>query len=144
MPGEREDLVQEVHLKVLVNLRRGAFEARSRLRTYVERIARYTCIDRLRGRRPSISPEELPEAALAREAEALRRIEEEERRRAFLAVFQRLPENCRRLWELVYLEGLPYRECAARLGVSYGALKVRVSRCLQRAIAIGRAVTEGG
>src|SRR5262245_41076654 len=43
--AEREDILQEVRIRVYRNLSRGLFDGRSSLRTYAHRIAKNTCID---------------------------------------------------------------------------------------------------
>lgn len=53
-----------------------------------------------------------------------------------LYVYQRLGATCRRIVHLVFVQELPYSTAASELGVSEGALRVRIHRCRQEAIRI--------
>jgi RNA polymerase sigma factor (sigma-70 family) len=48
----------------------------------------------------------------------------------------KLPPECARLLEQVYLHGVPYSEIAAELGMLESSVRVKVSRCLRRAMEI--------
>lgn len=56
---EREDLTQDVFLRLYESL--GRFEFKSKLSTYVARIAYNTCLNFLEKRRPSLFEDEFPE-----------------------------------------------------------------------------------
>ena len=57
--SEREDLAQDVFLKVYENL--GGFEFRSRMSTWIARIAYTTCLNFLDRKRPSLFDNEFPD-----------------------------------------------------------------------------------
>ena len=122
---ERDDLRQVVHQKLLSNLRDDRFRGDSSFRTYVARIARYTGIDYLRGRRVEVPLDELVERGAAPPDPpptdpAIRRAIDD------------APPRCRELWRLVFWEGLSYDEVAQRLGVPAGTVKSRAWHCRQR------------
>jgi len=130
---EREDLCQTLHQRLLVNLRTGRFQGRSTLHTYVARITRYAAIDllRYRGRRPE---DPAPDDGLrpSHEETPERAAEREERRREVARALNRAPDGCRRLWRLIFLDGLSYREVARRLGIPVGTVKSRAWTCRRR------------
>jgi RNA polymerase sigma-70 factor, ECF subfamily len=139
---QRDDLRQEVRLRLFTNLRAGRFRGHSQLRTYVHRIAKNTCIDlerrAYRQREHSLGPagyetEAGEQPGLAADAsELLRRL------------LAGLSEPERRLIELVFVERLSYAEIATVLGVSEGTVKSRVSRFRERLSEKRRELTSGG
>ena len=134
------DLVQEILSRLLWNLRAGRFRGDSSFETYVQSVARYTCIDARRHRRldAQLDVETLPSAASwSRPEEWLIRREEFH---SHLRAFRSLPPDCRELLRLIFVERRSYREVADRLGVTEGALKSRIHRCR---LAL-RAITEAG
>jgi RNA polymerase sigma-70 factor (ECF subfamily) len=128
-PGLNEDLVQETLTRVFVNLTAGQFRGESSLATYARRVARYTCLEHLRRRRHAteIDPEAVPSAERwSRPDESFLWTEEHLRN---LQIFSSLPEDCRRLLRMIFVEGRSYRETGRRLGLTEGAVKTRVHRC---------------
>jgi len=127
-----EDLCQEVHVKVLANLRDGRFDGRSTLRTYVHRIAMNTRIDaERRGRRDRAregSLDGLEERLPARQEPQMLG----ESRDLALRMMKTLSEVDRLILGLVFRENLSYSEIARRLGVGESAVKTRVMRCKNR------------
>jgi len=127
---EAEDLVQESLLALMRNLQTHRF-APGNLRAYVRRITKNRCISAYRRRRTAGRdvPTEEP-LADARPGAGGAGTEV----RAMLArVLATLDEACRRLLILAYLHGLARAEIALRLGISEGAARVRLHRCLERA-----------
>ena len=130
---ERDDLLQEVRMRVLHNLRSGQFAGASGLRTYVHRIARNTVVDRLR------IAYRLKREATA-DSTSLRAIATpiRDQSAALIAgdlldrMFAGLSASDRSLVEMIFEQQLSYQEVARRLGISVGALKVRVFRCRDR------------
>lgn len=127
-----EDLRQEVHAKVLANLRDGRFDGRSALRTYVHRIAMNTRIDAERryrthglregsldGLEDRLPADRSPEST-------------GESRDLAQRMMKSLPEMDRLILGLVFRENLSYSEIARRLGVGESAVKTRVMRCKDR------------
>lgn len=134
-PVEAEDVVQEAFLTLMTHLDR--FEGRSRVGTWLYRVAYNASLDRLRQRQPEPLPEQdsegpddppmpralvewrlTPEEILA-DAEALAELDQ--------AVAE-LPEALRAVFILRDIEGLSTAETAEALGISPGAVKVRLHR----------------
>jgi RNA polymerase sigma factor (sigma-70 family) len=51
-------------------------------------------------------------------------------------ILRKLPAECAWLLEQVFLQGIPYAELAAELGMLDSSVRVRVSRCLRRAMVV--------
>lgn len=123
------DLVQESLSRVLGNLAAGKFRGESSLRTYARNIARYTCLEHIRRRRwqVELDPESLTSSDRGAEPEGSFLWAEEHLRN--LQAFAELPSESRELLKLVCVEGVSYRDAAARLGISEAAIKSRLHRC---------------
>jgi RNA polymerase sigma-70 factor (ECF subfamily) len=140
---EAKDAVQEVFLKAF--RKAGDFRPRGQVYTWLYRIAVNHCLNRLRRRRlvrfarlgptpPGTSGEpEAPEldppdsAPSPEDALAARRHWAATRR-----AIERLPVNQRAVLVLVRFEGLSYREAAAALGITEGAVESRLFRAMRR------------
>jgi RNA polymerase sigma-70 factor (ECF subfamily) len=130
-----EDLEQEVLLDLMESLAGGRFRRESRLSTYVHSYARFKGIDRLRamGRRDMV---EIEDDAFAFDAPSpLEELAQRESLEVARRIAAALPERCRQLWEMI-ADGLSYREMSEATGLAEGAIRVRVHRCRQRALAI--------
>jgi RNA polymerase sigma-70 factor (ECF subfamily) len=124
-----EDLVQDAVARVFFSLRAGRFRGEASLATFARHVARVTCLEhlrRLRFRRRLGVDATAPVAADDGPAEHLLRAEEHRRN---LRVLASLPAPCRQVFQLIFVEGLSYREIASRLGISENAVKARVHRC---------------
>ncbi len=130
-----EDLVQDVLYELLRNLGAGRFEGRSALKTYVERVAKYRCIDAIRRARLRMhrSLEESGEPEPAHNDHPERRAAANEEIRRAYAVLALLPEPCRKLLKRLLADETPYEELAVEYGVAIGTIKSRVARCRKRA-----------
>jgi RNA polymerase sigma factor (sigma-70 family) len=137
LAADREDLCQQVHEKLIVNLRSGRFRHGSTLRTYVTSVVHHTCIDALR-RRYLHRFEEMAEEVPSGWGNPYGAAEDRDRVRLLYRVLRLSPAICRRLWRMIFLEELPYREIGRRLGVPTGTVKSRVFACRQKALAIAR------
>jgi RNA polymerase sigma factor (sigma-70 family) len=140
-----EDVAQDIRLEITRLLGQGTFRGESSLKTYLWRVACHTCLDRLRAQSRWLWTEidALPEweadAILTDPAPAL----EQEAKDLLMRVVEQVPEECRKMWAMV-LEGLSYREMSQRVGVSEGALRVRVLRCRKRALELRRELLAAG
>lgn len=130
-----EDLVQDVVLRLLNALGSDRFEGRSTLRTYVERVAKYTCLDAVRDARrvEFVELMEMSEPTTPPGDGVHERLEAEESARVCHAVLERLPDDCRDLLRRTLAEGVRYETLAAADGVAVGTIKSRVARCRERA-----------
>ncbi len=121
--GEREDLLQEIMMQVWKSL--GRFKGRSSIDTWAYRIALNTALasDRVTRQRASnvkISTTEFRNVAGVLESDSFEtRILDE-----FLAVLSKAD----RAVMLLFLDNVPNREAAEVIGITEGALRVRVHR----------------
>lgn len=132
-----EDLLQDVRLEVTRLLSERRFRGESALKTYLWRVTANACVDRVRAQR-KVRWEDVEAVDQWGDAPREQAREVAERRNArdlVLRVLAEMPEECRELWRMLF-EGLSYRQMGERLGVSEGALRVRVLRCRRRAVAL--------
>ncbi|HEX6739105.1 MAG TPA: sigma-70 family RNA polymerase sigma factor [Vicinamibacteria bacterium] len=128
---EAEDLTQEIFVKVYQSLGRyradeGAFT------TWLTTVARNQAIDNYRRRREerlrrSQDPEVLDHMPSGEEG-PLRTLEREERAQLVHRGLKALPPDLREPIVLCDLQGLPYEEAAAVLGIPLGTVKSRINR----------------
>jgi RNA polymerase sigma factor (sigma-70 family) len=129
-----EDIVQDVRLKIYENLKENRFHKASMLKTYVFRIAKYTCIDFLR---KSYNKQVTYTADLIEdidEEDASDGMIRQERERIVQTILEELAEMCRETLQLVFVERLSYNEISTILNVAEGTVKSRVSRCIGKAV----------
>lgn len=124
-----EDLVQEVFVRMLKY--RHTFRAESEFVPWMFTLARNAATDLYRAR-PKELPQEPdapePEAPLAHPIAGLERAEQEGRLRRALA---RLEPGKREILLLARFSELKYDRIAEQLGISEGAVKVRVHRAMK-------------
>ena len=113
--AEAEDVMQEVFLKRLY--RAPAFDSPEHEKRWLYRVALNQCRDELRRKRRTEVP--LEEAALLAMPEVDREL---------VRQVSALPEKLRTVIHLHYYEGYTVEELAALLGVSVGAVKMRLLR----------------
>ncbi|MCP4659633.1 MAG: sigma-70 family RNA polymerase sigma factor [bacterium] len=140
---ELEDLEQEILLDLILALREGRFQRRSRLRTYVRTYVHHKAIDRLRERSRrewvAIDDLELPSPAPT----ALEELSRSEAVELALRVLEQMPESCRELWQMLR-QGMSYREMSGQLGIAEGTLRARVLRCRRRALELRAQLSSPG
>ena len=130
--ADAEDLVQESLLRAYRAI--DSFDGRYP-RAWLLTILRNTERNRHRRRRPSLlsDPEIVEERGPATEADAVeRRAEDREFDEAVTAALEELPENFRRVVELVDVDGLTYQEAADVLEVPLGTVMSRLHRARRR------------
>lgn len=134
--ADTESVVQDVLIKLLALADGGGFRGHSSFRTFSISVARHTCIDayRKQKRRERIEREHAREVA----RQDVGASGKAERRELLRYVFQKLPGECRRLWNWIYWQGLASRDIAEKLGITETNARVRAHRCLQKARAISR------
>jgi len=134
------DITQDVHRKLIETFGQSRFRLRANVRSYVYRVAQLTCIDYLRRqyRRPETETLE-GELPLRDErfdpdqwAEAI------DQQRLLFKLFHALPDECRRLWRSLFLDGRSYRELSEQWHISEATVRVRFHRCKQRALELYR------
>lgn len=130
--ADAEDLVQESLLRAYRAI--DSFDGRYP-RAWLLTIVRNTERNRHRRRRPELlsDPDIAEERGPATEADAVeRRAEDREFDEAVTAALAELPENFRRVVELVDVDGLTYQEAADVLDVPLGTVMSRLHRARRR------------
>jgi RNA polymerase sigma-70 factor (ECF subfamily) len=133
-PAAAEDVVQEAFLKLMAGA--DSIEGRSRLATWLYRVAYNASMDRLReGKRTTPVPEEQDDGALPMPSllvdfrfspEAM--LKDAEVRRALDEAIASLPPSLRAAFLLRDVEGLSTAEAAEALSLTQTNLKVRLHR----------------
>lgn len=133
---EWEDAVQEAEIKLLRALREQNFDDSIGLDAFAWRVTRNVCVDQLRRRKVrSTRPlDEVAEPLAPHGASPAVAVERGERGIQVARLLAVLPQEGRELlWALE--QGQTYSELASRMGVSPGALRVRVHRYRRQAAA---------
>ncbi|MBN1791840.1 MAG: RNA polymerase sigma factor [Bacteroidales bacterium] len=129
-----EDIIQDVRLKVYLNLKESKFRRASMLKTYVYRIAKYTCIDFLR---KSYSQQVTNDTSLIEnmaESNPFDGMIKKEKEQIAHTILEELAAMCRETLHLVFVEKLTYNEISAILNIAEGTVKSRVFRCIGKAL----------
>jgi RNA polymerase sigma-70 factor, ECF subfamily len=120
-----EDLAQECFLRVLSNLQGFLLDGPARLSTWILTIASRLAIDELRRRQPlPMSQSDSPSSRQIESGEEVRGILRSDLEKAM----ERLDPERRAIFLLRACHGFTHREIAESLGISTGAVKVRVTR----------------
>ena len=130
-----EDIIQEVRLKVFVSLKDDKFRKSSQLKTYVYRIAKYTCIDFLRKSKTNTT-ENIDSLEITEKNDALGDLISKEKASILLTILKEIAEPCREILRLVFGERLSYKMIGTLLNIAEGTVKSRVSRCVSKATEI--------
>jgi len=134
MVGQAEDaadLTQEVFVRVWNKL--DGFEGRSKLYTWIYRIATNEALAHLEKRRRH-QPTALEESGLSRAPEpfASEDLDPEKIARYLQQAMDTLPPRQRQVFLLRYYEDMPYQDMAAVLETSEGALKATYHHAVQK------------
>lgn len=136
-PDDAEDATQEVFLKLYERV--GSFEGRSRLATWIYRLAVHHCLHRLERERLRAADELTDDLAerdpLACPVEGSSRAEAAERLERLLA---RLSPEHRAVLVLREVEELSYQEIAEALAVPVGTVMSRLSRAREALVRLAR------
>lgn len=134
--AEAESVVQDSFLRLFEHLDR--FEGRSKISTWLYRVAYNASMDRLRKRRPFLSlssdlddedsPISSPAILIDWRDVPERRLTEAEINAELDRAIAALPEKLRAIFILYEIEGLSHSESAEVLGISVSAAKVRLHR----------------
>jgi RNA polymerase sigma-70 factor, ECF subfamily len=129
-----EDIIQDVRLKVYLNLKQNLFQKTSLLKTYVYRIAKYTCIDYLRKSYPQRLSDETDLIADDENLDASEVMIKKEKEEIIQNILNNLAAICHETLQLVFIERLSYHEVGHYLNIAEGTVKSRVSRCIGKAL----------
>lgn len=127
---DRDDVVQDVLVDLLAEVRRSPEREDTRFLLLARVIAHRRCVDWVRRSRwldPLATPGHATSPSFEREILAT------ERRRLGMRVVRRLKDPCLELFALHAGLGLKHTEIAERLGRSAGAVRTQMHECLKRA-----------
>ncbi len=130
-----EDIQQEIRLELVRALQADRFQGRSSLKTYVWRLASYTCMDHLRRNRRwrMVEDDEKLSQRTSDEQSPLEQLLRDEASQIRLDVLEKMSAQCREIWKLI-LKGHGYKQMSQRLGIAEGTLRVRALRCRRKAV----------
>jgi len=136
-----EDITQDVLLKLHNNLKENKFEFAASLKTYVYRIAKFTCIDYLR--KYSLKEQKETKLVEARSNDdPEEEMEKREERKILWRIYRLMSAECRQLWRMIFYENLSYLQIAQKLHIKEGTVKSRFARCKEKAIALRKKLIE--
>jgi len=127
------DIIQDIRIKLYINLKQKKFHHSASLKTYVCRIAKYTCIDYLRNkyRTKEINAESID---IEDDNNNFLSLVQKEQKQILRQILFELTEKCRKTLQLVFIEKLSYKKISSELNIAEGTVKSRVSRCIKKAI----------
>ena len=127
---ERQEDAEDLCADVFVKVFRTAADydpSRSAPGTWIYAITRNTVIDHYRRMRPV---DELPEELSEEDSLPEDGVLQTEMLQALAAAMERLPEDLTDIIVLCYYDRLPLTQVAERMGISYGAVKLRHQKAL--------------
>lgn len=127
------DIIQDVRMKVYINLEQKKFRQSSKLKTYVFRIAKYTCIDYLR-RKYRTEEVSIENTEIADDKDQFKSLVRKEQEHLLRQIFIQLTQTCRQILKMAFIQKLSYKKIASLLGIAEGTVKSRVARCIEKAI----------
>jgi RNA polymerase sigma-70 factor (ECF subfamily) len=129
---DTEDVVQDVFLSLFRHVQLG--KPRTNLRGWLFSVAHNLALkQRLRARKRQAHEERVVAQAALSGTNPEEQLASRERQQRLLGVFRALPERDRRCLAL-RAEGLRYREIAAALGISLGAVAKSLTRSMTRMV----------
>lgn len=138
-----DTIVHQVRRQLLLSLQHRRFQTVMGLRQYVYKFAQQRCIEHLRqqDRPPEVETlrQELELDSVGLSPAGARPLVDQ--RRLFFQVFHALSDECRRLWQLIFLEERSYLEAAERLNMSEGQARLKFKQCKERALDLYRQLT---
>lgn len=127
MLPDHDDLVQETYARML---REKAAGRLTHERAFLFTAARNAAIDLFRRRRTtpheSLDETDAPLAVLEETPGVVESLDREQKLESLLEAIVALPERCRQVMMLRHLDGLSYKEIAARLEISPETVKVHM------------------
>jgi RNA polymerase sigma factor (sigma-70 family) len=135
------EIISDTMYKLLSNFSSHSFQLKGNLKSYVQAVAGYTIIDHVRfWRRYTDLPEteafDPPDPGSVEQD-----FEDRDQQTIAERIFRLMPEECRKLWHLRFVDDLDYAQIGAMLGISEGNVKVRFHRCKKHAIEIRKKVS---
>ncbi len=133
--GDHDDLVQETYTRLLRAKSRGGVR---HPKAFLFTAARNAAFDlfRRRGAKPTEAVTDLVELTVLEDRpEVGEQIDESREREVLADAVRALPERCRQVIMLRYLDGLTYKEIGAQLGISTETVKVHMAKGMRRCAA---------
>lgn len=133
--GDHDDLVQETYARLLRERARGGVRY---TRAFLFTAARNAAFDlfRRRGAKPTEAVTDSVEHAILEERPGVgEQIDQSHELEVLADAVRALPERCRQVIMLRYLDGLAYKEIAGQLGISPETVKVHMAKGLRRCAA---------
>ena len=131
-PGEAEDATQEVFLNVLSGF--SGFQGRSRLSTWIYRVATNAALRRLERRKRGSDVEMGP--LLREPPDPLDQASAGEERERLRLALERLPPDQRAVVVLRAMEGLPFEEVARILAIPVPTAQSRMARAKEKLLVL--------
>ena len=136
-----EEVISDTTYRLLNAFRSDSFKLGGPLKAYVQAVAWYTIIDHIRYWRKHSDLPEKEDFDPPDTGDISTDIENAEDQSIIERIFRLMSEECRKLWNLRFVDDCDYKEISARLGISEGNVKVRFHRCKKQAIAIRERIT---
>lgn len=131
-----DDVTAEVSEKLLHNLRGEKFKFSSSLKTYVQRMTRYTIIDLARSYKRSNLLMTKENLNIGEALTPHQIYESKEEAMLFDRMFSLMGEKCRELWNMMLLEKMTYKVIGKKHGKTEAAIKSQIGRCKEEAMKI--------
>ena len=125
---EAEDVIQELFVKFWERREKTMFQGS--LRSYLFSSVRHNCVKLVKIRRKYQFDELEPYGEMLDVQYTAEAIEEE--REKLYAEIEKLPEQCRKVFEAVVLRDMKYKEAAEYLDLSVNTVKTHLSRALKQ------------
>ncbi|MGB2804434.1 MAG: RNA polymerase sigma factor [Candidatus Zixiibacteriota bacterium] len=138
-----DDITQDVLLKLYNSLKENKFRFASSLKTYVYRIAKFTCIDYLR-KYSSREQKEIELIEIRGDNDPEEEMQKKEERKILWRIYRLISVECRELWKMIFWEDLSYLQIAQKLSIKEGTVKSRFARCKEKAVGLRKKLTEKG
>ncbi|WP_294142968.1 RNA polymerase sigma-70 factor [uncultured Sanguibacteroides sp.] len=122
-----EDIVQELFINFWYEKKYESIN--SELERYLFRAIRNNCINYIRNERRH--NDRLVRMIVNEKEECKVDLEEMEEREELYRAMNRLPEQCRRIFDLCCVEGMKYQEVANQLGISINTVRTQMARAFK-------------
>jgi len=133
--ADSDSVIQTILLELLELGRRGVIREDGGLRSYVQTVARHSCVDTFRREQLRVTSSledqhfELPDTSLHPHL----RVELSQQLERLRFVWQALGQDCRRIMRWAFTDELTSAEIARRLEIKAGNARIRLHRCVQKA-----------
>ncbi len=127
-PDDAEEIVQQTFVKLWEQ--RERLDIQWTLKAYLYKMVHNRCLNWIRDHRSRQAPLEIQEDASAASG-AADQLHGDDLQRAMAAALDKLPPQCRKIFELSRFEELKYREIADQLDLSVKTVEVQMGKALR-------------